>query len=118
MTSSRVPATLPGRPSEGKRRSSSTPRLILASTRAAAPGLSRAMYSVSVIRLATAARNHLTRTAGPLWKGSFYFLVRGEVPAIRFGNGLTGFLNLPIVQGHVLANRFGGHERAAAIGRL
>ena len=84
MISSLVPETLPGRPREGKRRSFSTLHLMLVSTRAAAAGLSRAMYSVSAIRLAMAARSHLTRTARPLRKRSFHFLVGSEISAIRF----------------------------------
>src|ERR1700722_11649820 len=109
LTSSRVLLTLPGRPREGNRPSFSTPWLIDSSTRAAAAGLSRAMYSVSAIRLATAARNHLTCTLRPLRKRPFYFLVGGEVSPVCL-QGFNGLLNLPIVECHILANGFGRHK--------
>lgn len=86
-------------------------------TRTAAAGLSWAMNSASALRLASALRSHLTRTARPLPQRSLDFSLSSEVTRVRFGDCLPCFLNLPVIQGYVFSYRFCGHERAASAHR-
>src|SRR3979409_2135739 len=117
-TSSRVPGTLPGRPRPGCRRSLSTVLLIVATTRAAANGLSRAMYSASASRLAKAERSHLTRTPRPFSQSSPDLRLAGKFAVVGFHNGFLRLVDLPMIQCDVLAYRFGRDERAAATSRF
>lgn len=97
ITSSRVPGTRPARPSAGCSERCSTAVMMRLTIREAAAGLSRAMYSASEFKFASALRTHLTRTAGPLPGGLQHLLVRGKFAAIGFGNRFLRFLNLPVV---------------------
>src|ERR1022692_3401659 len=115
--SSRVPMTRPGRPSSGKSRSRSTASVIDITMRAAADGLSRAMYWASASKFARAAWSHLTRTTGPFFHGPFHFLVAGEVSTVGFGYTFLNFVDLPVVQRDIFSNRFCCHKRTAAAHR-
>src|SRR5579864_687002 len=117
-TNSRVPITRPGRPMAGKRRRRSTARRTEVTTRTAAAGSSRAMYSASESRFASAVRSHLTRTARPFLQRSLHFLNGGKISPIRLGQGFCGFFDLPIVQSDIFANRLGRYERPASAGCL
>lgn len=46
-----------------------------------------------------------TRLVNPLLERLFYFLVTGEVPAVRFRHALCNLLSLPFVQGSVVLSR-------------
>src|SRR6266478_3480018 len=110
-TSSRVPATRPARPMAGFFFSRSTARKIFCTTRPAAGGLSSAMYSASASRLAIAVRSHLTRTPSPLLRHSLYFALARELPSLRLRQPLVNLINLPVIQRHVLSDRFRRQKR-------
>src|SRR5882724_10932360 len=110
-TSSRVPATRHARPMAGFFFSRSTARKIFCTTRPAAGGLSSAMYSASASRLAIAVRSHLTRTPSPLLRHSLYFALARELPSLRLRQPLVNLINLPVIQRHVLSDRFRRQKR-------
>src|SRR5271168_2658391 len=110
-TTSRVPATRPGRPNAGFFSNKSAARKILCTTRPAAAGLSSAIYSASASRLASAMLSHLTRTASPLLRHPLHFPIACKLPAIRFRQPLVYLCNLPAVQRHILPNRLRRQKR-------
>src|SRR6266403_1420306 len=110
-TSSRVPATRPARPIAGFSFSRSTARRIFCTTRLAAAGLSCAMYSASVSRLASATFSHLTRTPSPLLRHSLYFALARKFPALRLRQPLVNLFDLPALQRHILPDRFRRQKR-------
>src|ERR1700693_2620501 len=86
--------------------------------RAAACGLSRAMYSASAFKFASARASHLTRTPGPLLDSPLDFLRGSEFAAISLAQGLSDLANLPFIQSDIFTNRLGRDERAASLGRF
>ncbi len=86
--------------------------------RAAACGLSRAMYSASAFKFASARASHLTRTPGPLLDSPLHFLRSGELAAISLNQGLPDLPDLPFIQSDVFTNRLGRYKRATSLGRF
>src|SRR5271166_3094953 len=114
-TSSRVPATRPGRPEAGNRFRISTALRITTTVRSAAAGLSCEMYSASAIRLSSATSSHLTCTTRPTLQPLLHFLIAGKLTAVGSGDRLLDFIDLPFVHGHIFLDRLGGDEGAAPV---
>src|ERR1700746_3227955 len=107
-----------------------------ATTRCAAAGLSRAMYSASASRITNARFSQRTSSglpctrlpgpsatlllsgwgrrplAGPLPHYSSHLLFAGELPSVRLLQRLLDLLDLPLVNRDVLADGFRRHERS------
>src|ERR1019366_3855125 len=95
-------------------------------TRAAAAGLSRAMKAASASRLASARFSQRISSRlsgacaplGPLLHHAANLGRRGKLSPVGFPQRLAGFLDLPLVDLHIFADRFRRHNRAAAALRL
>ena len=117
-TSSRVPGTLPGRPSAGNRPRLSTALVIAATVLAAASGLSWAMYSDTAIRFARAVRSQLTCTSRQAPDRLLHFLVAGKVTLVRLDKSFFYLPDLPFIHGDKFLDRLGGDERPAPVHRF
>src|ERR1039458_9569086 len=117
-TSSRVPRTLPGRPSAGNRPRLSTALVIAATVLAEASGLSWAMSSDTAIRFARAVRSQLTRTSRQTPDRLLHFLVAGKVTLVRLDKSPFDLPDLPFVDGDIFLDGLGGNERAAPVHRF
>src|ERR1700722_17651441 len=117
-TSSQVPGTLPVRPEAGWLESCSTALEIRSTVRAAASGLSRAMYSASSSRFLSASLSHLTRTSAPFSHDRVDLLLTCEVASVGFLEGSFDFGDLPFVQFDVGSDCLGCDVGFGAFHRL